>query len=72
MANSNRPNFYIYMVKKDVYDLSAHLYHPKPFTYRILDDWYILSLSNKANKGRIIWTYQDLMEQSDFLETLEQ
>ena len=67
---NQRPNFYMYMVKEGVYDLSTHLHHPQSFTYRIKDDWHIFSLSNKANEGRVIWTYPDIMEQDDFLDII--
>lgn len=69
-APDGKPNFYIYMIDKQNYNLAVHTFQPYPFSRYITENYHKVEISNNPNKELNIVKLNSLLKNSKFKQAL--
>lgn len=66
VPNSSRPIYYMYMVDKDYYYVAVHTHNKYSFARKVAPKYYKIEISNEAYPPKKIWTYKQLMNNTEY------
>lgn len=61
----NKPSVYVFTSYLGVFDVTAYLHNSLPFTRKMADYAYKITIGNRSNPESGIWTADELMQQPD-------
>lgn len=62
-----KPNFYIYMVSGQTYNIAIHLHQEFEFTRKITNGYNKVEVSNNPNPAHAIWSPKELFSNQNFI-----